>query len=223
MNISSRLKKCSEMVDENCKIVDVGTDHAYLPIYLAMQNKIISAIACDVRVGPLENAVSNIKKYNLEKKISTCLSNGLQKINENNADEIIIAGMGGNLIIDILENCAWKNKINKKYILQPMNKERDLRIYLASKGYETEKEEAVICMGKVYTVIKTVYTSKSYDISPIQEYIGFLNKNPEESKTYIEKQLRDIENRKKGAIIKGLTQEAEKYQKLIKEIENLYI
>lgn len=210
------------MVDENCKIVDVGTDHAYLPIYLTSQNKIISAIACDVRVGPLENAVSNIKKYNLEKKISTCLSNGLQKISENDADEIIIAGMGGNLILDILENCTWKNKINKKYILQPMNKERDLRIYLASKGYETEKEEAVVCMGKVYTVIKSIYTSKSYSLSPTQEYIGFLNKESEESKIYIKKQLRDIENRKRGALIKGLTQDAEKYQNIIKEIENLY-
>lgn len=221
INITERLKKCGDMVGNGSKIADVGTDHAYLPIYLINESKATHAIACDLREGPLENAKKNIKKFGLEEKIETRLSNGLENIKENEADEVIIAGMGGILISEILENCTWENKINKKFILQPMNHEKDLRVYLAKNGYEIEKEEAVNCMGKSYVVIKTKFTGRAYNLADLKKYIGNLKAENEPSVCYIKKQLHDIQNRKKGANAKNKTEEENYYSKLIIELENI--
>lgn len=221
INITERLKKCGAMVEKGSKIADVGTDHAYLPIYLIKEKKATHAIACDLREGPLENAKKNIKKFGLEEKIETRLSNGLENIKENEADEVIIAGMGGILISEILENCTWENKINKKFILQPMNHEKDLRVYLAKNGYETENEEAVNCMGKSYVVIKTNFTGKAYSLTDLEKYIGSLKAENEPSVCYIKKQLNDLQNRKKGANAKNETEKENYYSKLITQLENI--
>lgn len=219
IKLSSRLKQCALMVENKTKIADIGTDHAYLPIYLALENKISDALCCDVRLGPLENAKSNIKKYGLEEKIKTRLSDGLSNVGENEADEIIIAGMGGLLITKILQNCKWKNKIGKKFIFQPMNHERDLRIYLKNNGYEIKCEKAVKCMGKIYTVMKTVYTSIPYEISDESEYIGKLEASDEPALLYIKKQIKDLENRKKGAFIRGEKETENNYTMLIEKLK----
>ncbi|MBR2578981.1 MAG: SAM-dependent methyltransferase, partial [Clostridia bacterium] len=108
LKLSSRLKLCTEMVTPNHQIADIGTDHAYIPVWLALNGKITSALACDIRKGPLENASKNIEQYGLSNTIKTRLSDGLVNIAENEADEIIIAGMGGNIISNILRNCTWK-------------------------------------------------------------------------------------------------------------------
>ena len=119
INITERLKKCGAMVEKGSKIADVGTDHAYLPIYLIKEKKATHAIACDLREGPLENAKKNIKKFGLEEKIETRLSNGLENIKENEADEVIIAGMGGILISEILAIIcsASTKKVTKHFFL----------------------------------------------------------------------------------------------------------
>lgn len=221
INITERLKKCALMVESGSKIVDIGTDHAYLPIYLIKERKATHAIACDLREGPLENAKNNIKKFGLEEKIETRLSNGLEKIKENETDEIIIAGMGGILISEILENCTWQNKKGKKFILQPMNHEKDLRVYLAKNGYEIQKEEAVNCMGKSYVVIKTIFTGKACALTGTEKYIGNLKAENEASVCYIKKQLHDLKNRKKGACAKKENEKENYYSNLITRLENI--
>lgn len=170
--LSNRLSTCAELVTPDSKIADIGTDHAYIPIYLGLTKKISHALACDVRSRPLENAKKNINFYNLNNIIETRLSDGLKNISENEADEIIIAGMGGNMISNILENCSWKNKESKRFILQPMKYENKLRSYLALKGYEIQSETTVICSEKVYIVMTCVFTNIPYKITTVQEYIG---------------------------------------------------
>ena len=103
ISIDDRLKDVASLVN-NCNCVaDVGTDHGYLALYL-VQNKICNtAYATDVAVGPLNSAIENIKKYQLEDKIKTILCDGLKKVN-NDVNGIVIAGMGGNLMVDILKN-----------------------------------------------------------------------------------------------------------------------
>lgn len=224
LNISRRLLKCAEMVTPNSKIADIGTDHAYLPIYLALNNKISYAIASDLRIGPLENAISNIKNFNLENIIETRISDGLKNIIENEVDEVVIAGMGGNVIINILEECKWENKLNKEFILQPMKYESNLRRYLSEKGYKIKKESAVTCMGKVYTAMKVVYTGISYDLSPIECYIGLLERSLDDNAVvYIKKQLNDLVNRRKGAIVNNLKEEEIYYSQIIEDLKKLII
>ena len=220
LNISNRLKKCAEFISTESKIADIGTDHAYLPIYVALKNKVVKAIAADIHVGPLENAQCNIRDFNLENIIETRLSDGLRNINENEVDEVVIAGMGGNLIINILEGCDWKNKHTKTFILQPMKHEKNLRIYLSEKGYKVETEIALQCKNKLYTVMKVIFDNKPFTLSPLKQYIGCLNPAFPDTRLYVQKQIRDLENRKMGAIIRKNIGEAVYYYYLIEKLRD---
>ncbi len=222
VKISKRLLKCAKMVTSKGNIADVGTDHAYLPIYLALTNKISHAIACDIHKEPLNNAKSNVKLFNLENAVEVRQSDGLKNISSSEADTVVIAGMGGNLIAKILKDCKWENKKDKEFIFQPMKYENNLRVYLSKMGYEIKKEIAVKCSGKVYTVIKANYTAQPYELTPTQVYIGFLPDHlNDDAKCYIRKQLNDLYNRIKGAIAKGLKDQEAYYLKIIKKLKKL--
>ncbi len=198
--ISNRLKKCADLVSCGSKIADIGTDHAYIPIYLMLQRKISHAIACDIGEGPLKNAEKNIKNYGFENNIETRLSDGFSNIKENEADEIIIAGMGGNMISNILNNCPWKNKYKKRFILNPMKYEEKLHEFLFSNGYEIQNEIAVKCSGKSYLIIDAHFTGEKYNPLPHELYIGKLENNLDEHAFgLIKKQIKNIENHRLGA------------------------
>ena len=102
MQLSDRLQAVASMVTENSRLADVGTDHGYIPIYLCEMGKIPSAIAMDVK-GPLLRAKMNIERYHMQEKIRTRLSDGVLKLNPDEADSVVIAGMGGTLVMKILE------------------------------------------------------------------------------------------------------------------------
>ena len=198
--ISNRLKKCADLVSCGSKIADIGTDHAYIPIYLMLQRKISHAIACDIGEGPLKNAEKNIKNYGFENNIETRLSDGFSNVKENEADEIIIAGMGGNMISNILNNCPWKNKYKKRFILNPMKYEEKLHEFLFSNGYEIQNEIAVKCSGKSYLIIDAHFTGEKYNPLPHELYIGKLENNLDEHAFgLIKKQIKNIENHRLGA------------------------
>lgn len=227
INISNRLLECAKRVSKNSKIVDIGSDHAYLPIYLCANGIVNYAIACDINAGPLGVSKKNIKKYNLENSIFARLSNGLEDIKDTEVDEVIIAGMGGNLISNILNKSLKQNKKFKKYILQPVQYELNLREYLCDFGFEITYENIIESDKKIYVVIEAVYKNKRYNLSNLEKYIGTTNfiENIDKSKkiynTYIEKKLNSLYNQKKGAqITKNF--ELERYcNDLISEIVKL--
>ncbi len=220
IKLGNRLLKCAKMITSNSKIADIGTDHAYVPIYLALDKKIIHAIAADLRQGPLEHAKQNIKSHSLEKIIETRISDGLENISENEVDEILIAGLGGNIIINILEKVQWKNK---RFIIQPMKYERRLRRYMAKSGYKLISENTVICSKKVYTVMEVVFTGEKYNITPEEEYIGKIkpNKNDPASIAYIKKQIKDLENHKKGAHARKLFKKEKYFENIINHLSKM--
>ncbi len=220
--LSTRLLKCADMITPGSSIADIGTDHAYLPIYLALESKIAFAVASDLREGPLKNAKRNVEKYNLEKIIKIRTSDGLKNISEKEADEIVIAGMGGNLISKILKECTWQNKKSKKFILQPMKYEKNLRTYLAADGYKIEEEYAVECEKKIYVVMKASYTGMPYTLSAAELYIGLLENSLDlAAKLYINKQINSLINQKKGAEAKNLKSEEIYYSKIIKNLRDI--
>jgi tRNA (adenine22-N1)-methyltransferase len=121
-------------------LADVGTDHAYLPVYLLQTGKIQKAIASDIRLGPLESAQRTADKYKIHNNLSLRLSNGLEKIEESECNVVVIAGMGGENIRDILKAAPWTQKGNHILFLQPMSMSQELRYWLLNHGYAIENE-----------------------------------------------------------------------------------
>lgn len=225
LKLSERLKLCAEMITCDKNIADIGTDHAYIPIWLALNGKIKSALACDIKKGPLENASKNIEKYSLSNIIETRLSDGLLNIKANEVDEIIIAGMGGNIISNILSRCPWDNKKSKTFILQPMKYEERIREFLAENGYIIEKEKATICSGKVYTAMKVTYSGKLQKIESYEKYIGKLSENYSypAAQAYIKKQIKNLKNHLKGAKTENLESLQDYYSEIIEKLQSFLI
>lgn len=121
---------CADFVRQNARLADIGTDHAYLPLWLCLNGTCPSAIAADINPDPLSRGQAAIMNFNAEHLISTRLSNGLENIGENEADDFVIAGMGGELIATILDSCAYAKNSEKHFILQPMTKSEVLIKYL---------------------------------------------------------------------------------------------
>ena len=171
IKLSKRLLSIANLVSDNSKVVDIGCDHGLVSIYLAMNKQNISVIASDINQNALDNAIKNINKYHLEDKIKVCLSNGLDNINDE-IDTIIISGMGGHTIVDILTNNQEKLNTVNNIIIQSNNDIEYVRRKIVKLGYYINKEELILDKNIYYTVIlftkgKKKYTNKEYYFGPI--------------------------------------------------------
>ena len=122
--LSKRLQAVADLVTPGMRLVDVGTDHAYIPIYLTQNGLVPSAIAMDINKGPLERADTHILEHGLDGKIVTRLSDGLVNLKMEEADTMIAAGMGGGLVIHILNEDPAKTRSLKELVLQPIPTEQ---------------------------------------------------------------------------------------------------
>ena len=157
MRLTNRLQMVADAVKPCQNFVDIGTDHAYLPTYL-IQNKIAEkALACDLRVQPLENAKHTILQYDVAEKIQLRLSNGLQNVKPEEADEIAIAGMGGILISTMIETTPWLKNPQKRLLLQPMTHEEDVREALYKNGFRIVEEHTTSEGKHLYLLIVAEY------------------------------------------------------------------
>lgn len=167
--LPDRLKAVASLIPKCNILADVGTDHAYIPIFTVLNKIAKTSIAADVVDGPLKIAQDNINTYLLSDKISVVKSDGLKNIN--NADVIVIAGMGGTLIADIIEADIDKAKNADALILQPMSCAFELRKRLHHFGFLIEKEVLVKDTGKIYTAM-VVKKGKQQFENDIQYEIG---------------------------------------------------
>ena len=152
--ISKRLELVASFVPQGAILLDVGSDHAYLPIDLVERGKIKSAIAGEVVVGPYQSAVKNVETHGLEEKIQVRLANGLAAFEEEDQVSVItIAGMGGRLIATILEEGLDKLSGVERLILQPNNREDDLRLWLQEHGFQIVAESILEEAGKFYEIL----------------------------------------------------------------------
>ncbi len=216
-NLDNRLLLCADFVREGAKVADIGTDHAYLPVWLALNGKIASAVASDVRKGPLENAKSNIEKNGVSDKVKAVLSDGLDNISEEEANDIIMAGMGGELMIRLTDRTPWLKNSEKRLILQPMTRAEILRKYLCENGFEIMQEKACISLGKAYSVMLCCYDGIIRDCNDEFAYIGALGKDhSDEAKRYIY-----VVNEKLKKKIKGFSEGTQEYEKMLALIQKL--
>jgi len=181
MDISERLKQIANMIEECDTIVDVGTDHGYVPIYLVKKGIIKKAIASDINRGPVEKAKNNIILNRASSQISCRLGGGLSTVKCGEVQVAIIAGMGGNLIRDIMENDLDVVKKLKYMILQPVQNAEVLREYLYNTGYDIINEEICVDDGRFYEILKVRYNNKPKVVEKIYYEISLIlldKKNP---------------------------------------------
>ena len=200
MQLSRRLTLIASMVDKTDSVADVGTDHGYVPIYLVENNIVSKAIAMDINQGPLTRADENIKRKGLDNRITTRLSDGVRELKPGETDAIVVAGMGGQLIIKILEEGRNVFKSAKQIILSPHSDMGMVRRYLVDNDYYIHDEAMVTDDGKYYTVIKVIGNTESrngeeYDR---EEYFLYgkklLEKKDEVLKMFLEKEESNIHN-----------------------------
>ena len=152
--ISKRLETVASFVPQGAVLLDVGSDHAYLPIELVEKGHIERAIAGEVVEGPYQSAVKNVESHGLSEKIQVRLANGLAAFEENDQVSVItIAGMGGRLITSILEEGFDKLAHVERLILQPNNREDDLRSWLQDHGFQIIAESILEEAGKFYEIL----------------------------------------------------------------------
>lgn len=156
IQLSKRLKTVASFVTKGKRVADVGTDHGYVPIYLVQSGHTPYAIAMDINKGPLGHAKENIAKYNLQNSIETRLSDGLYEYNKGDAQSIVIAGMGGNLMVQILSEAYDKWKDDTELVLSPHSEPELVRKYLAGQGMQIEDECMLIDDDKYYVVMRAV-------------------------------------------------------------------
>jgi tRNA (adenine22-N1)-methyltransferase len=167
MELSIRLDKIASMVDVCESMADIGTDHAYIPIYLIKAGVCRRAIASDINKGPVDKAVKNIKLEGLQDKIECRLGGGLSTVKQGEIQTAVIAGMGGNLIRDIIEADIEVFKELHSCVLQPVQNPEVLREYIYKQGYTIIDEELCVEEDKFYEIIKVKFGSSVKDVEPI--------------------------------------------------------
>ncbi|MBR3972272.1 MAG: SAM-dependent methyltransferase [Ruminococcus sp.] len=190
INLDTRLSLCADFVRVGAKLADIGTDHAYLPVHLALSGKIEKAIAADINEDPLSRGMQTIGKYNVSHLVSTRLSDGLKAFSSEEVTDIVIAGMGADTIISILANAPWLKDADKRLILQPMTKSERVISYLYENGFEIKEQKCCIAEGKPYTVLCVHFTGHN---TPCSEYFSYTGKlcpeEYEEDKIFLKKQI----------------------------------
>jgi tRNA (adenine22-N1)-methyltransferase len=170
-NLSLRLKTIASLVPNGARVCDVGTDHAYLPIFLKQSGIASSVIATDLNQKPLENAKSNIENSGVT-DISLRLCDGLSGVTALEVDTVIIAGMGGEVIVGILKNCEWAKTKDKTYILQPTTSAEVLREFLCADGFEIITETPLSENGKLYSVMTVKFAGEIRERNESFYYVG---------------------------------------------------
>ncbi len=220
MQLSKRLQKVASFVTEGNVLADIGTDHGYIPIYLVKNGICPSAYAMDINKGPLERAKEHIENEGLQEKIVTRLSDGLDKLCALEADTVLIAGMGGALIIDILKRGKDVLSGVKELVLSPHSEWEEVRAFILENGYVIIREEMLIDADKYYVIIKAVKgAGRSYSDRELK-----YGKLLIESKDKVLKQYLSIQKDKYIQILKRLeVQNSEKAEdraeKIQKELE----
>lgn len=197
MQLSDRLSLIASLVTPGCRIADVGCDHGYLSIWLAENEVCANIIASDIRPAPLQKGKNNAEKYGVFDKIDFRLCSGLSGIDEDETDEIVICGMGGEVISSILSESPWALK--KRLILNPASKADQLRSFLYGNGMDIVSERLVMDAGLMYNVIEAV-SGDVYIPSPAETYVSLalLKSNDPLLERYLSRIERILEDAYRG-------------------------
>lgn len=225
MTLPPRLSAVAAFVPPCDTLADIGTDHAYIPIYVVQKGVAKRAVASDISIGPADIARSNIERYGLGDKISAEVGYGLEKAKS--ADVIVIAGMGGKLVCDIIEAELQTARSAKALILQPMTAVEDVRRFLHEKDF-TITQEAIAKEDKKLYNIMAVRNGKENIEDEIYYYIGkrLIEAQDKHLGEYILKRINSLDiaiaNMKGGSSISGKRDEFIMLKQRLSEVYDDY-
>ncbi len=207
--LSPRLREVADQVRPGCRLADVGTDHAYLPVWLLLQGVVEYAVASDLRQGPLERARENALRYGVLDRLSLRLCDGLSGISPEEADTVVIAGMGGETIAAILSRAFWTREEGRQLLLQPMTAQEELRRWLMEHGYRIEEETLVREGGSLYLTLRAA-GGEMEKLTPAELWAGRQERGMEAPLRglYLEKLLRRARLAAQGARRSGKPEDA---------------
>lgn len=193
MELSGRLKQIADLVTKGAFVADIGTDHAFVPVYLVQQGICNKALAMDINKGPLERAKIHISGYQLEDRIETRLSDGMEALKKDEVDLVIIAGMGGPLMIKILTDYPEKTASISEFILQPQSEIPKFRQFLIEHDFIIENEEIIFEDGKYYPMMKVKHgVQKPYNQIEYKYGKHLLEKKSTVLRDSIEKEVKQL-------------------------------
>ena len=213
IKLSPRLQTIADFVPHGAKCADIGTDHGYIPVYLVQNGICTSVIASDINKGPSESAIRSGQYYGVDDKIRYICAPGLDGILKGEVDTIIIAGMGGETIIQILQDAPWLDE-SITLILQPQSKIELLQRYLSLRGFVPDKAKLVKDAGKLYLAFRATILDAVCD-----DYFLNLLDDDELKNEYIDSHLKQLKVRAHG--LKTAGKENEEYFEIQKKIEYL--
>ncbi len=217
--LSERLQLIASMVPNGARVCDVGTDHGYLAAALFKSGRVKSVIATDIKEKPLAHARESIKRLGAE-GVDLRLCDGLEGLRNDEADTVIVAGMGGEVIAGILDRASWLKNDNITLILQPMTSAWELRRYLYKEGFDILKEPTLAENGKVYSVMLARYDGKEHSVDAFSCLVGKIGNNTESDREYLKKQYKRCNTcAVKLYGISGKEKEYEEYSLVAKEIK----
>lgn len=214
----ARLLKATNMVRQDSIVADIGCDHGKLAVYLVLSGVAKKVIAADVRPLPLSKAKALVKQTGCSDKIECRLGDGLAVLHENEVSDIVIAGMSGETMAQILERAPWVQNEKLNFVFVPATHAEKLREWLYASGFVLVREEPVQENGRVYSVMQAKYTGEKQENLPQFFYeFGFLPQSESpEAKKYILHHLHHLQNMRKGNLAEKERQELEE---LIQEVE----
>lgn len=216
VTLDGRLSTVSDLVRQGAVFADIGTDHAYLPLYLLQEGRIARAYASDVAKGPLERARRNVMAMGQSENVTLLLTDGLSGMEKRGLTDIAICGMGGEVIASILSAAPFVRDPLIRLILQPMSRVPLLRKYLYENGFTIEEERVAASAGKIYFCLVATYGAPSRVPTETELEIGAPRLTGEEERNvylaYLQAQKKAAEKRLSGKRAGGLpTEEEEKF------------
>lgn len=176
--LTNRLQMVADLLRDDRPFADIGTDHAYLPVAMLLKGRVPSAAACDVGEGPLANAAKTVEKYGLTDKVELVLCSGFEDPRLLDYTDFCLAGMGGNLMVDLLTAAPWLLREGTHLVLQPQSHAEDVRDYLYRNGFSILRETATVDSERVYIAMEAQYTGVVKDATLAECYIGELGNSP---------------------------------------------
>ena len=179
MRLRPRLTMTAELVPSDLVVADIGSDHAYLPVHLVRQGIAPRAIAADIETGPLQNAARAVGQAGLQDKIELRQSDGFSRFAAHEAQCWVLAGMGGTLMVRLLDAAPWLQQPGTVIVAQPMRRAHELRAWLVAHGFAIEQERLCRDAGRLYIALRAVHDGQPRVCPPGYAYYGELLHNNE--------------------------------------------